>query len=114
MPRERASTCRSGTQHVLQAAAPELGYIGFKAYYTRPHGQDASTCTSSTPKAATLDAIIEANYLSMVRTGAASGVATRYLASEDATVVGQIGAGHQAIGQLEAVCDVRKIRSARV
>ena len=28
-----------GIQHVLQAAAPELGYIGFKYYYTRPTGK---------------------------------------------------------------------------
>jgi ornithine cyclodeaminase len=50
----------------------------------------------------------------MVRTGAASGVATRYLARKDAAVVGMIGAGKQAIGQLEAVCNVRAIREARV
>ena len=31
----------AGTQHVLQAAAPELGYIGFKYYYTRPQNTGA-------------------------------------------------------------------------
>ena len=44
----------------------------------------------------------------MVRTGAASGVATRYLAREDASVVAMIGAGKQAVGQLEA-----RLRSAQ-
>ena len=53
-------------------------------------------------------------WLSMMRTGAASGVATQYLANEDASVVGQIGSGHQSIGQLEAICAVRKIKEARV
>ena len=50
----------------------------------------------------------------MVRTGAASGAATKVLAVEDASIVGQIGSGNQSIGQLEAVCAVRKIREARV
>ena len=103
----------SGTQHVLQAAAPELGYIGFKYYYTRPTGKSFFVHLMNT-ESARLEAIIEAIHMSMLRTGAASGVATRHLAREDATVVGQIGAGYQGIGQLEAVCGVRQIRSARV
>lgn len=103
----------TGTQHVLQAAAPALGYIGFKYYYTRPTGKSFYVHLMNT-ESARLEAIIEAIHMSMVRTGAASGVATRHLASEDATVLGQIGAGYQGIGQLEAVCGVRKIRSARV
>jgi len=49
-----------------------------------------------------------------MRTGAASGVATKYMARENATTVGMIGAGKQAVGQLEAVCAVRKITSVKV
>ena len=103
----------AGTQHVLQAAAPDLGYIGFKNYYIRPQGR-TFTVQMTRIESGKLEALIEAAYMSMVRTGAASGVATRYLASPDASVVGQIGAGNQGIGQLEGVCAVRKIRSARV
>jgi alanine dehydrogenase len=103
----------AGTQHVLQAAAPELGLIGFKYYYTRPGGKSFYVHLINTATAK-LDAIIEAVWMSMVRTGAASGVATRCLANPEASIVGQIGAGFQAIGQLEAVCHVRKIRSARI
>ncbi|HET9664927.1 MAG TPA: ornithine cyclodeaminase family protein [Burkholderiales bacterium] len=103
----------SGTQHVLQAAAPELKLIGFKYYYTRPGGKSFYVHLMNT-ETARLEAILEAVWMSMVRTGAASGVATRCLAREDATTVGQIGAGFQGIGQLEAVCRVRKIRTARV
>ncbi len=103
----------TGTQHVLQAAAPELGYIGFKYYYTRPTGKSFYVHLMST-ETAKLEAIIEAVWMSMVRTGAASGVATRHLANPDASVLGQIGAGFQGESQLEAVCQVRSIKSAKV
>jgi len=103
----------TGTQHVLQAAAPELGYIGFKYYYTRPTGKSFYVHLMNT-ETAKLEAIIEAVWMSMVRTGAASGVATKHLANPDASVLGQIGAGYQGESQLEAVCQVRKIRKARV
>lgn len=102
-----------GIQHVLQAAAPNLGYIGFKYYYTRPTGKTFYVHLIDI-ESAKLAAIIEAIWMSMVRTGAASGVATRALANPEATVVGQIGAGFQAIGQLEAVCAVRPIERAKV
>ena len=102
-----------GIQHVLQAAAPELGYIGFKYYYTRPTGKVFYVHLIDVDSGK-LKAIIEAVWMSMVRTGAASGVATQALAREDASVVGQIGAGFQAIGQLEAVCAVRRIARAKV
>lgn len=102
-----------GTQHVLQAAAPELGHIGFKYYYSRPSGRSFYVHLMSIEKGS-LDAIIEAVWMSMVRTGAASGVATKYLANPDASVLGQIGAGYQGTSQLEAVCQVRKIKTVKV
>jgi ornithine cyclodeaminase len=102
-----------GAQHVLQAAAPELGYIGFKYYYTRPSGRSFYVHLMSIENG-TLDAIIEAVWMSMVRTGAASGVATKHLANPDASVLGQIGAGYQGTSQLEAVCQVRRIRTVKV
>ncbi len=55
-------------------------------------------------------AILEGNLLGQIRTGAASGVATRYMAREDASTVGIIGTGRQAATQLEAVCRVRDIQ----
>ena len=103
----------TGSQHVLQAAAPDLGYIGFKYYYTRPTGRSFYVHLIST-ETAQLEAIIEAVWMSMVRTGAASGVATKHLANPDASVLGQIGAGYQSASQLEAVCQVRKIKTVKV
>jgi alanine dehydrogenase len=102
-----------GTQHVLQAAAPELGYIGFKYYYSRPTGRSFYVHLMRIEEG-NLEAIIEAAWMSMLRTGAASGVATDHLANPDASILGQIGAGYQGISQLEAVCKVRKIRTVKV
>lgn len=54
-------------------------------------------------------ALLEGSYLTMMRTGALSGVATKYLAREDASILGVIGTGEQAKGLCEAVLAVRKI-----
>ncbi len=57
-------------------------------------------------------AIMEANYLTAIRTGAASGLATDVLARTDASTVAIFGAGLQGRTQLEAVSIVRKIEKA--
>jgi len=54
----------SGTQHVLQAAAPELGLIGFKYYYTRPGGKSFYVHLINT-ETARLEAIIEPDFREM-------------------------------------------------
>src|SRR2546421_144664 len=59
-------------------------------------------------------ALIEAEYMGQLRTGAASGIATKYLARRDAHVAAIIGTGGQARTQLEALSAVCKLRSARV
>ena len=112
IPRQRIYT-PEGVQHVLQASSKAIGYTGFKYYYTRPSGRSFYVHLISI-QSGKLVAIIEAAWMSMVRTGAASGAATKVLAVEDASIVGQIGSGNQSIGQLEAVCAVRKIKEARV
>jgi alanine dehydrogenase len=55
-------------------------------------------------------AIMEAGYMTAVRTGAASGVATRHLARPDTHVVTLFGTGAQAPFQLEAVCVERPVK----
>jgi ornithine cyclodeaminase/alanine dehydrogenase-like protein (mu-crystallin family) len=113
VPRVRTRT-PAGTLHIMQAAAPVLKLIGYKAYYSATGKGTRFFVHLFDTDSGKLAAIIEASQLGMVRTGAASGVATRYLAREDAAVVAMIGAGKQAVGQLEAVCEVRKIREVRV
>jgi ornithine cyclodeaminase len=112
VPRERTHL-PDGTQHVLQAAAPGLGYIGFKYYYVTARGKSFYVHLINAGSGQ-LEAIIEADWMGVVRTGAASGVASKHLAAPGASVLGQIGAGRQSVGQLEAVCVALGIRSARV
>lgn len=58
--------------------------------------------------------IMEATYLTAVRTGAASAVATRFLARDDCKSLGLVGAGVQARFQLGAVAQVRELEKALV
>jgi alanine dehydrogenase len=94
--------------HVMSASAEYLGYVGWKAYTTTAHGAHfyvgiASAVTGE------LEALIEASYLGQLRTGAASGVATEFMARPDSRIVGLLGSGLQARMQLKAVCTVRQI-----
>jgi len=58
--------------------------------------------------------VMDGTYLTAVRTGAASAVATKYLAREEARVLGVFGAGVQARTQLTGILAVRRIREAKV
>ncbi len=59
-------------------------------------------------------ALVDGTYLTALRTGAGSGLATDLLARPDATILGVIGAGTQARTQIEAICAVRPIREIRI
>lgn len=112
VPRARTRT-PLGTLNILQGAAPSAGVVGYKAYYATPNGSRSHIYLYDATSGESL-ALIEANGFNVIRTGAATGVATRHLARGDSTIVGQIGAGRMGEGQLEAVCAVRAVRSVRV
>jgi len=59
-------------------------------------------------------AVMDGTYLTALRTGAASGVATDILCREDACVAAIFGAGTQSRTQLEAICTVRSIEKVWV
>jgi ornithine cyclodeaminase len=113
LPRARVQTT-AGIQHVLQACAPELGYIGFKYYFSPPGKRGATYVHLINMQTGKLEAIVEGVLLGMTRTGAASGVASKYLANPGASVVAQLGAGYQGMGQLEAVVTALNIREAHI
>jgi alanine dehydrogenase len=72
------------------------------------------TMVYSDPENAYPLAIMDGTELTMQRTGAAAAVATDYLAVEDATSFGVVGAGVQSYTQLEAVAAVRDIEEVVV
>lgn len=117
-PRTRIITPgNTGVLHVLSAYVPGQpghpehegsGLLGLKTYAALPSGVRFAVLLFSAGDGRLL-AIIEADVLGQMRTGAASGVATRYLAREDARTLGLIGTGGQARTQALAVCAVRPI-----
>ena len=56
-------------------------------------------------------AAIEADKLGQLRTGAASAVATKYMARQESSRLGIFGTGLQARSQLQAICAVRPIKT---
>jgi alanine dehydrogenase len=112
VPRSRVRTDHV-MLHVLSAAAKTLGVAGYKAYATGRKGA-AFHVGLFDGKSGALLALIQADYLGQVRTGAASGVATKYLARPEAATVGIYGSGKQARTQLWAVAKVRKVARAHV
>jgi len=101
------------TLHAIGAAFPRAGFAGTKTW--------AHTKGGATPQLILFDsntgclqAVIEAFALGQMRTASASGVATKWLAAEDASEFAIIGTGKQALPQVAAVVAVRPIRRIRV
>ena len=111
VPRHRARA-KGIVLHGMHAAAGYLGLIGYKMYTTTRSGarfQVGLHDTEGRPVA-----MIEANRLGQLRTGAATGVAVKHLTDESLDELGLIGCGYQAETQLEAAATVRRIRRAVV
>jgi len=101
-PRQRVRR-QSAILHWMAATVPEWGLTGFKVYTPRSvlfflYGAEGE-----------LLMVAEAARLGQIRTGAASGVATKFMARTDSRTIGIIGTGSQAETQLTAICQVRQI-----
>jgi alanine dehydrogenase len=96
----------------MAAADSEGGYLGLKIY-SIAKGSARFIVPLISAETGDMAALIEADYLGQVRTGAASGVATKFLAREDAHSAAIIGTGSQARTQLEAIACVRKLKRVR-
>jgi alanine dehydrogenase len=107
-PRRRSRLTR-GLLHVLSASLPSLGWAGLKSYTSSGDRLLFHLLLYSSADGSLL-AVMEANLLGQMRTGAASGVATKYMARADASKIGIFGTGSQARSQLAAVCAVRPIQ----
>jgi ornithine cyclodeaminase/alanine dehydrogenase len=104
-PRRRAKA-GGAVLNVMWAIAPTLGAMGVKSYpVVRTDVTQGSSLTLvlyGLPDGR-LEAIVEADTLGQRRTGAASAVATKYLARPESEVLTVFGAGWQAESQVEAV-----------
>lgn len=112
IPRSRCRTDHV-MLHVMSAAAKGIGYLGYKAYTTGKHGARFHVALFD-GRTGELLSLMQADYLGQVRTGAATGVATKYLANPDAGMVGCYGSGKQARTQVQAACGVRPVKRVAV
>lgn len=110
LPRQRLHV-GTASLHMLAASWAGGGVYGQKVYSIGAGGAQFWVLlyrTDGRPYA-----LIEAQRLGQVRTGAATGVATRALARPDASRVGVIGSGYQMRSQVEAICAVRPVEEVR-
>jgi len=112
-PRRRFELPGGGFFHYMAAMDTEAGRIAMKQY-TFVQGKLCFLVSLYSTETGELLALIEADYMGQMRTGAASGVATKYLAHRLAKSAAIIGAGGQARTQLEAVHNVRMLDSVYV
>jgi alanine dehydrogenase len=91
-----------GAFAVMSAVDRGLGFAGLKSYAWLPNGTPFVVCLFDT-RTAELAAVIEADKLGQLRTGAASGVAAKLLAREGAASLGILGCGWQAETQVQCI-----------
>jgi len=111
-PRRRLHFAEKSFLHYMAASDAGAGYLGMKLYTTSPKGARFLIPLYRT-EIGELVAMIEGDYLGQMRTGAASGVATKFMAREDVRALGIIGTGLQARTQMEAVVLARKFETIR-
>lgn len=108
LPRQRLPLPQRAV-NIMAASVPQLGVFGTKVYF-----RGCFHVTLYDIEGRRMLALIEAGLLGALRTGAASGVATRLLARADAATLALIGTGRQARTQLLAVAAVRDLTEVRV
>lgn len=86
-------------------------------YPNNPTKYDLSTILGTVllndPKTGALLSLMDGAFITAMRTGAVSGVATKYLARKDAKVAGIFGSGVQARTQITAVNEARKLEKVK-
>jgi alanine dehydrogenase len=112
-PRRRFELPGHGFFHYMAALDTAAGFVAMKQY-TYVKGKLCFLVPLYSTSTGELLALIEADYMGQLRTGAASGVATKYLARKLAKVAAILGTGGQARTQLEAIHNVRMLDSVFV
>jgi ornithine cyclodeaminase/alanine dehydrogenase-like protein (mu-crystallin family) len=108
----------AGMFRILAATLPSMNMFGLKTLTGFPGRRLESEVYFAIllfeMGSGALRAVVSANYLTGLRTGAASGVAAKHLALDDASSLGIVGAGTQAWFQVEALCAVRPIQTVKI
>lgn len=114
VPRVRAPV-KGGIVRITAAVLSYRGYYGVKISSTAVFGSNAGRmfCLYK-EETGELCAIVQVFAMGALRTGAASGIATKYMANPQAATLGVVGSGRQARTQVEAICAVRPIKSVKV
>jgi alanine dehydrogenase len=112
-PRRRFELPGGGFFHYMAALDTQAGYVAMKQY-TYVKGRLCFLVPLYSVSTGELLALIEADAMGQLRTGAASGVATKYLARKLAKVAAILGTGGQARTQLEAIHNVRMLDAVYV
>lgn len=114
VPRVRAPV-KGGILRITTAVLSYRGYYGIKISSNAVSSKHVGRMFCLYREdGADLCAIMQVYGMGALRTGAASGIATKYLANPDAATLGVIGSGAQAHTQALAICKVRPIREIRV
>jgi len=111
----------NGDLRVMPAYLEGLDETGVKIVNVHPDNPEKyglptvmATILLVDPKTGVPICIMDGTWITAMRTAAAAGVATKYLAGKDSKAVGVIGAGHQSPFQLDALHEVVKVESVRV
>ena len=113
VPRVRAPV-KGGILRITTAVLSYRGYYGIKISSNAVSSKHVGRLFCLYREdGADLCAIMQVYGMGAIRTGAASGIATKYLANPGAAILGIIGTGPQARTQAQAICKVRPIREIR-
>ncbi len=104
----------SGFFRVMPAVMRDSGLMGYKVFHGSVQHGVRYLIAVYDEKDGRLLSLMDAAYLTATRTGATTGVATKYMARPEARTVGVIGSGLEATTNLQAVCAVRPITAGKV
>jgi alanine dehydrogenase len=109
-----------GDLRIMPAFSKTLLMAGTKIVNVHPQNQKKGLLSVmaviilNDPKTGMPLALMDGTWITALRTGAASAVATKYLARKDAKTLGVVGAGFQAITQIAAISKVKKLKEILV
>ena len=111
----------NGDLRVMPSYLEGLDEVGVKLVNAHPNNLEKyglptvlATIMLFDPKTGAPVCIMDGTWITAMRTAAATGIATKYLARKDAKIVGMIGAGYQAPFQLEALREVMEVELVKV